>query len=239
MTAAVKEHTLEIKEIIDEVDNVKTFRMQLPEDFPMNFYPGQFFMVRFPDNEKLKRAYSVASSPTEEGILDITLDKVGEFTGRLWETNPGGELIFQGPYGRFYFEESMKQNVVLIAGGLGITPMRSVVRYIKDKKLPNKINAIYSVKRPGLIVYQKEFESYKDEIENYTFIPTVTRPEDSDEWGGRTGRIDIDLIKENSENPKEDIFFLCGSNEFVKRIREMLYELGVSKEQIKCDIWGE
>lgn len=233
----VAEHKLKIKEIIDEASKVKTFRMELPDNFPMDFFPGQFYMVRFEDDEKLKRAYSVASSPTEEGILDITLDIVGEFTGKLWETKPGDELCFKGPYGRFYFGETMENNLVLIAGGMGITPMRSIYRYCKDKKLANKINMLYSIKRPENYVYEKEIEEIKDIFDKLTI--TVTRPEETDEWNGKTGRIDKKMLEEHSFDIKTDLYFICGPNEFVKSVRESLYDLGAQKEQIKTDTWGE
>ena len=235
----MKEHTLKIKEIIDEAPLVKTFRMHLPSDFPMDFFPGQFFMVHFPGNATFKRAYSIASSPTDHGFLDITLDLVGEFTKKLWGSQAGDELVFIGPYGKFYFNDSMKNDMVLIAGGLGITPMRSILRYCKDKKLPNKINLLYSVKKLESIIYQKELDDYKNQLAHYSFIPTLTRLDEDHAWQGRVGRINMQLLKDNVFNITNDLFFLCGSNEFVKVIRDMLYEMGTQKEHIKTDIWGE
>jgi len=234
----VMEHTLKIGAILHEAPNVKTFRMHLPAHFPMNFFPGQFYMVRFPD-DKMHRAYSIASSPTDIGFLDITLDKVGVFTTRLFEAKVGDELVFKGPYGKFYFSDAMKNDLVLIGGGLGITPLRSILRYCKDKHLKNKINLIYSVKAPHEIVYLKELESYKNQMHQYHFLPTVTRLQDGMQWPGRIGRVDEIMLKENVFKINQDLFFMCGPLSFVKSVREMLYAMGVMKEQIKTDIWGE
>jgi len=121
MQQTIQEPKLKIIGIIDEAPDVKTFRVQVPEGTEINFYPGQFFMVRF-DDRKFQRAYSIASSPTQKNYIDITMNLVGEFTKKLWETKVNDFLIFKGPFGKFYFTEEMKNNIVLIGGGLGVTP---------------------------------------------------------------------------------------------------------------------
>ena len=234
----VSEHKLKIIKIIDEAHDTKTFRAEIPKNAPIGFFPGQFFMVRFSDNEILKRAYSIASSPTDRGFLDITMNLVGEFTKKLWQCKVNDYLIFTGPYGKFYFNEYMKQDLVLIGGGLGITPLRSIIKYCADKQLPNKIKLLYSARKPEGIVYKRELEEFKEKNENYDAVFTVTRPEE-EEWDGRVGRIDEKLLKESIDNLGHTFFFLCGPLEFVKDIRAILEKLGVKKEQIKADIWGE
>ena len=148
-------------------------------------------------------------------------------------------MKLKGPYGKFYFDENVRNNLLLAAGGTGITPLIGIIRYSADKKLSNKIKFLYSVKEPELIIYRKELESLKSKNRNFDYSVTITRPEESsEEWGGRTGRIDVDFLKENMENAKETICFLCGPNEFVKSVIAMLESLGVSKEQIRTDVWG-
>ena len=108
-----------------------------------------------------------------------------------------------------------------------------------DKKLSNKIKFLYSVKEPELIIYRKELESLKSRNRDFSYSVTITRPEESAEkWSGRTGRIDADFLKENIGNAKETVCFLCGPNEFVKSVIAMLESLGVTKEQIRTDVWG-
>ena len=148
MEPKIEEYKLKIIKIIDECPEVKTFRVEKHPEANIFFYPGQFFMVRFEDNKVFRRAYSISSSPTQKGFMEITMDLVGEFTTKLFKSKVGDNLIFKGPYGRFYFTEEMKNNLVLIGGGLGITPLRSIIRYCTDKKLSNKINFIYSARTP-------------------------------------------------------------------------------------------
>ena len=156
----IQEYVLRISKIIDETPLVKAFRVELPSDVNINFYPGQFFMVSFVDDPEIKvsRAYSIASSPLNKEYLEIALDKVGPFTTKLFAMKEGDLLKFKGPYGKFYFNEEIKNNLVLIAGGTGITPLMGITRYCNDKKLSNKIKFIYSVRSSEDIIYNDELK---------------------------------------------------------------------------------
>ena len=234
----VQEYKLKLINIIDEAPEVKTFRVEVPNG-KINFYSGQFFMIRFEDSVTLNRAYSVASSANEKNYLEITMNLVGEFTHKLFKSKVGDYLMFKGPYGKFYFTEDMKNNLVLIGGGLGIVPLMSIIRNFNDKKLSNKINLIYCVKTPDDIVYREEIENIKQENSNFNIIFTITRPKPEHNWQGRTGRIDEELLRENIEDVENSLYYLCGPLEFVKSAIASLESFGVKKEQIKTDTWGE
>ena len=236
----VQEHILKISEIIDETPTVKSFKINLPEGLNVNFYPGQFFMVSFPNDSEIKtgRAYSISSSPQQKSYLEIALNKVGPFTTKMFQMKEGDFLRFKGPYGKFYFNEDIKKNIVLIAGGTGITPLIGILRYATDKNLSNKIKLFYSVKNPEEIIFHEEIKRIKQINSNFEYFITITRPEDHHIWDGRRGRIEHNLLGENVENMHENIYFLCGSKEFVDNIISMLQNLGVAREQIKTDVWG-
>ena len=238
-TQLINEYVLKISKIIEETLSVKVFRVELPKDANIGFYPGQFFMVSFVNDPEIKtsRAYSIASSPLNKDYLEIALDKVGPFTTKLFTMKEGELLKFKGPYGKFYFSEDMKNNLMLIAGGTGITPLISIIRYCNDKKLSNKIKFLYSVRTPSDIIYKEELENIKKSNKNFDYIVTITRP-NSENWKGRIGRIDRELLKQNIQNIEESLYYLCGPKEFVHNIVEMLESFGAKKEQIKADIWG-
>jgi len=239
-TQQIYEYILKISEIIQETPLVKVFRIELPKDTEINFYPGQFFMVSFVNDPEIKtsRAYSIASSPLNKGYLEIALDKVGPFTTKLFAMKEGDFLKFKGPYGKFYFSEEMKNNLVLIAGGTGITPLMGIIRYCNDKKSSNKIKFIYSVRTPHDIIYKDELEKIKKSNLDFDYIVTVTRPNSEHDWKGRIGRINEDLLKQNIKDIEGSLCFLCGPKEFVHSIVEVLESLGAKKEQIKTDVWG-
>ncbi|MBW2976165.1 oxidoreductase [Candidatus Woesearchaeota archaeon] len=231
----VKEYRLKITKIIDEAIGVKTFRFEKPKDF--DFYPGQFFMLNFEENPKLKRAYSIASSPSQKHI-DITVSLVGEFTTNLFKAKVNDILVFKGPYGRFYFTEGLTKDLVLISGGCGIAALMSIIRYCNEKNLKNKLSLIYSVRTPGHIAYKEELEKIKKGNSNFTYNITITRPKPEHDWCGRTGRIDEDFLKQNIKDIKGSWYYLCGPAEFVKSTIAILESLGAKKEQVKTDFWG-
>lgn len=229
----IKEYILKISKIIGQTPSVKAFRLGLTSDMRIDFYPGQFFMVSFVGSEiKTSRAYSIASSPANKKYIEIALNNAGDFAARLFSMKEGDLLKFKGPYGKFYFNEEIKNNLVLIAGGTGIAPLMSIIRYCNDKRLSSKIKLFYSVKTPSDIIYKKELDEIKKSNKNFEYIATITR-EGSNSWHGRKGRIDSGFLKENIGNIKENTYYSCGPNEFVHHIRAMLINLGVKKLLIK------
>ena len=236
----IKEFASKVIEIIDETPTVKSFKVELPKDFDMNFLPGQFFMVSFPDNQEIKtaRAYSISSSPTEKSYLEIALNKVGQFTKKMFELKENDLLKFKGPYGKFYFNDEMKNDLILMAGGTGITPLISIIRYCTGHGLQNNIAFFYSVRNPAEIIFHEEIKKLKEQNPHFKYYITITRPEEEHKWEGRTGRIDFDLLKDEIQKPEDKIYFLCGPKEFVGDIVSMLAMLNVKREQIKTDIWG-
>ena len=127
---------------------------------------------------------------------------------------------------------------MLIAGGTGITPLMSIIRFCNDKKLDNKVKFIYSVRTPNDIIYKNELEHIKKSNKNFDYDVTVTRTEGYKNWNGARGRIDLNLLKKSIEDVEESIYYLCGPKEFVENIISMIQNLRVKKEQIKTDIWG-
>ena len=237
MNQQPQEHKLKIIKIIDETPDVKTFRVETSDGTEINFFPSQFFMVRFPDS-KLQRAYSISSSPTQKDYMDITVNLVGEFTRKLFKSKVNDYLIFKGPFGKFHFTEDMKNDVVLISGGCGIAPLMSIIKYCSQKNLQNKIKLIYSAKTPADIVYNEDLKKIKEQNKNFNYIVTITRSKPEHDWTGRTGRIDANLLKQNIDNVENSLYYLCGPVEFVKNTITLLESLGVKKEQIRTDVWG-
>jgi ferredoxin-NADP reductase len=233
-----QEYKLKIIKIIDETPIVKTFRVEIPEGTEIDFFPGQFFMVYFEDNPKLQRAYSIASLPTQKDYMEITVELVGEFTKKLWKTKVNDYLIFKGPFGKAHFTEDITNDLVLISGGCGISASMCIIRYFTAKKLQNKINLIYSARTPRDIIYKNEFDKLKEENKNFQYTITMTRSKPEHNWQGCTGRIDINLLKQNIDDIGNSLYFLCGPVEFVKSTIAILESLGAKREHIKTDVWG-
>ncbi|MBI4164089.1 MAG: oxidoreductase [Candidatus Aenigmarchaeota archaeon] len=241
MTAETIKKQLKIEKIIQETPDTKTIRLKLEK--PMDFAPGQFVMLGLDldiDGEKklVKRAYSIASSPTKKDYLELTFNiyPKGQLSPHLYALKEGDNLYVEGPFGKFNFKEDNSRRAIFIGAGAGLTPLMSMIRYCADKKLPAKSTLIYSVKKPENIIYYKELLEI-EKSKKLDLNITITRPEGTN-WKGRTGRIDSNMITELlSPILEQSNFYLCGPPEMVEGTVKILEELCVGKDRINREQW--
>ncbi len=130
-----------ILEIIDETREIKSFRLQAK----MNYLPGQWFYVKL--DEILKHHFTISSSPTESYLQFTTkYREESDYKKALWTKKVGDELEINGPFGSFALNEKDTTPRLFIAGGIGITPFRSMIKYVSDKQLTLPIKLLYSVR---------------------------------------------------------------------------------------------
>ncbi|OGX08083.1 MAG: hypothetical protein A2Z88_05600, partial [Omnitrophica WOR_2 bacterium GWA2_47_8] len=237
----VQEHILKIVDVVQETPQVRLLRVEYPKGSGLAYLPGQFFMVSLVDHPQIRvsRAYSVASSPLNTDYIEIGFDKVGVLTTKLFDMKVGDSLKFKGPYGKFFFDPSYDEDVVLIGAGTGITPLMSIIRYCTDKGAKNPITLLYSARTPESIIYRKELDGKKAQNPHFEHTITITRAQETQEkWEGRVGRADEALLRASIKHPSKSIVFICGAKEFVFSMIAMLEGMGIKKEQIKTDVWG-
>ncbi len=141
-----------------------------------------------------------------------------------------------GPAGQFGLPEHPAGQIVLLGGGIGITPFRSIVKYATDNRLPNKITLLYSNRTPEDIVYKNEWKEYEALNPNLTIVRTITSPNESkSEWRGRVGRIDANLIREHVENLEKALYLVCGPPSLVTDLTSILTGMGISRAQIRTE----
>lgn len=234
---------LRLGQIFDETPNTKTFRFidPLGGDIPFTFKAGQFLTVTVPHDGKLvKRSYTIASSPTERGYVELTIkreDKGVEsrhFHDRL-QTND--LLDCSGPFGAFVFTGTECKCLVFIAAGVGITPLMSVTRYLTDRSWPGDIFLLYSCKTPADFVFEEELKYRQRRHPNLHVVTTVSRPEGTD-WKGPTGRITKELIAQSVPDITTRRVHICGPKPMMDATAGFLAELGVPKEQVKTEAFG-
>ncbi len=212
------------------------YTMRLKSKDKMDFKAGQFLMLHFPDNPKLTRSYSIASSPTRD-LIDITFKVVGEFTKKLEAAPVGTVLNGMGAMGHFVFDEANDKHLVLIAGGVGFTPMRGMLQYVLDKKLPTQVTVLLSCQTSDVIPYKTELlELQKSGPKNVKVYLTMTREDAS--WNGPKGRLNADTLRKVIENPEDAKYFICGLNAMVDTLAALLVEMNVDKSKIKMEKWG-
>ncbi len=226
----------EVIKVIQETHDTKTLRLKLGKK--IDFIPGQFLMVwlniKDGGQEKLiKRAYSISSSPKSEHV-DITFNVYpeGKLTPHLYKLKAGDFLDAEGPYGKFVFDETRPEKIVLLGAGTGVAPLMSIIRYMKNKDPAKEQTLLYSVKTPEDIIYHQELKDLESSG-NLNLFLTVTRSE----WDGRTGRINKSLIQEAVPDLDNSIFYICGSPGMVESMVSILQELGVDKDRVRKEQW--
>lgn len=232
---------LRVARIFQETPDVKTFRLTgLGEgEFPFTFEPGQFLTVAVPVAGKVvKRSYSIASSPCCHGWCDITVKNApgGVVSGFLHENvKEGDRLQVSGPWGRFTFRGPEAPSVVLIAGGVGITPLMSSIRYLTDQSWPGRIDLIYACASERNIIFREELE-YRRRHPNL-HVTIVLSKEDSPNWTGRKGQITKELLQEVAPDLSKRRIHLCGPPPMMAAVQADLTALGVDPRQVHTELF--
>lgn len=203
-----------------------------------DFVPGQYINIFFKDlNTPEGKAYSISSAPYENQF-SITVKVIGKFSSKLDSLEVGGSLDATLPYGYFYSEEE-DTDLVLIAGGIGVTPFRSIILDNLNKKTNRHLQLIHSIKKDEDAVFVDQFQNIKDDRFDLQYF--ITRQSKSSITGAYLGRIDleklnklgkIDFGKTELENPNKTEYMICGSISFVRDIWKNLKEAGVSEYNI-------
>src|SRR6266487_3801526 len=234
---------LRVGRIFQETSDVKTFRLMnsLGGALPFIYLPGQFITVAVaPDDQPLKRSYTIASSPTQHDYVEITVkhEDEGIVSGFLHNRVKEGDLLdFSGPSGLFTFTGRECKCILLMGGGVGITPLMSVLRYLTDRSWPGDIFLLYCIKTPRDIIFREELDCLQRRHPNVRVVITVSRPEGTD-WKGPTGRITKELIVQTVPDVASRYVHICGPVPMMEVAKKMLVELGVPDGRIKTELFA-
>ncbi|MCW4007121.1 MAG: FAD-dependent oxidoreductase [Candidatus Bathyarchaeota archaeon] len=224
----------QVKEIIPRTDNVLSFRF--PRPAALIYKPGQYLLVTIKANEKsLTKPLSLSSSPTEKEHIEFTKKLTdSEFSNALRALEVGDWVIIDAPYGTFTFEgESAK--IVLLAGGIGITPFMSICRYCTDKRLNIKVTLLYGNRSEKDIVFRGELEALERRNRNLKVVFILN--EASDSWKGAISVIDAGLVKKEVPDYRESLFYACGPPPMIQAMEKLIRDLGLPSTQLKLEVF--
>lgn len=241
--AAIRKIPVSVKEIIPYSDNVKLFRL-LPKRRGIQFKAGQFLHLAIEPydpsfNWPESRVFSIANSPTRLETVDILVSKIGEFTSELFNNvNIDDELWIKLPYGIFNFDESMKHDTVLIAGGTGVSPYISFLQYAIDKNLNPTIHLNYGVRNNDLIIINDLITEAETKLNNFNYKLFIEEPAGNNGNLNITkGQLKVNEIVTDSLKLNKPVFYLSGPPAMIVAFDEELKRQGVSQQQIKYDKW--
>jgi ferredoxin-NADP reductase len=232
---------LKLKEILPIGQN--QYDYVFTPDKKFSFTPGQYMEWTLghahPDDRGNRRYFTLASSPTEQTVrLGIRFTTPpSSFKKTLFTMDTGGRIIAGQRSGDFVLPDDPKQKLVFIAGGIGITPYRSIIKYLTDTKQFRNIVLIYSNKTIQEIAYRDVFDRAQKEIGMKTLYTLTDRQLVPPGWGGRVGRIDGSVIATEIPDYQERLFYVSGPSSLVDGFRQTLLSLGVHKNRIKTDFF--
>jgi ferredoxin-NADP reductase len=218
-----------VTQVKRETPRVKSFRIELPMWMP--HLPGQHYDVRLtaPDGYRAQRSYSVASSPLDEGEIELTIDRLddGEVSPYFHDVVLEGDRVeVRGPFAS-YFVWRGEAPALLVGGGSGVVPLMAMLRHRRRTMPELQMRLVYSVRSAADVIYADELAG--DALLTYTREPP-------DGWAGHTGRIDAALLSEAGRDAA--IAFICGSNGFVETAASLLLETGFEAGRIRTERFG-
>ncbi len=225
----VKEFEARIKEIIRRTYNVKSFRLETDE--PNGFNAGQFLFITLKTQNQLSRYLSISNSPTEKGYIEFTKKITdSDFSQTLDKLKPGDRLIIKYPFGKFTFD-GKSPKLAFLSGGIGITPIRSLIKYIIDKKMDTDLVLFYGNRTSKDIAFKEDFDIMSRQYSKLKVVHILSEAEK--EWNGKKGHIDKELIKQEMPDYTERKFYLCGPPLMVdSMLKILLDELSSPQENI-------
>lgn len=219
-----------IKDIRIDTNDVATFRVEKPDGGKcFDFMPGQCAMISLPP--KGEAIFSITSSPTEEQFMEFSIKRCGLVTESLHALEIGSEIGIRGPYGNHFpvLDALIGKDLLFIAGGIGLAPLRSVINYTLDNRdAYGKIDIVYGSRTSGDLVHQKDiFERWPSQFNTNVHL-TVDREEEG--WHGYVGFVPSYVKSLQFDTNK--VVLVCGPPIMIKFVLQGLEEIGFKKEQI-------
>jgi Na+-transporting NADH:ubiquinone oxidoreductase subunit F len=236
----VKEYAAEVVSLKDLTYDIKQVTLKLLDPTEIRFRAGQYIQFQVPEYELSKesvyRAYSVASPPSVTGSVELEIRLVpnGICTTYVFEHLKEGEHItINGPYGEFFLRDS-KNEIVFIAGGSGMAPIKSILYDMREKESKRKARYFFGARAVRDLFLVEEMKELEKDLENFSFIPALSEPEEKDNWTGEKGLI-TEVLDRNLDSGGNVEAYLCGSPGMIDASIKTLTKNGIPEELIYYD----
>jgi ferredoxin-NADP reductase len=223
-----------------EAKDIKSFFFEPEKE--INYKPGQFMyftlaQLKFADSRGATRMFTISSSPTEGRTIRFTtkIRKKSGFKKTLNSLKIGDEISGEGPDGTFILDENEKGGHILIAGGIGITPFRSMIKYSMDKNLKEHLHLMYSNKTLANVAFRSQLEKWASNSNYFKLDMTITKSKDKNNWNHLIGRFTQTTIEKVAERYKNPKFWLCGPPAMVDAFEKLLNNLKTPSSQVRSE----
>ena len=226
-----------IAAIIPATPSIHVLRLAIA-DTAFRFLPGQWVDLSVElDGASHTSGYSITTSPIHPGEIELAIKASARHPLARWvheQARVGDSVKVSQGQGPFVYLPEMSDNVVLIGGGVGVTPLLSIFRHVRDAQLSTHAHLLYSVSDSSEILFRDELDAAVRTHDNLHVSITVTQPDPA--WHGLTGR--IDPVKLHAlDVPDDTLYYLCGPKGMVEDMSTLLHDLGVPMNRIIFEKW--
>ena len=239
---------LKIKEVIRETEQAVSLEFEIPKDLKQefNFTAGQYITIKLEiDGKEIRRSYSICTSPNEESFK-VTVKEVKDGTFSVIANNKlkaGDTLEVHPPEGKFVFEpkqDGHQHSYAAFAAGSGITPVLSIIKSVLEYEKHSRFVLVYGNKTPDETIFFKQLLELQMEHPDRLFIEFVYSQ--TKEEASHYGRIDAGTVNYVIKNRFKDTtftsFYLCGPEEMINNVTEILIQNGIKKEHILFELFN-
>jgi len=231
----IETFTAQVESIKDLAHDVRQLDLRLIEPKSIVFKPGQFISFEMPHPKTghlVTRAYSIASQPSRSGVITLLFNLVpgGPGSGLLFDLKSGEKIHFKGPAGNFYLREDPGRELLFVASGTGIAPIRSMLLANAEHPDPRPATLFWGLRSQRDLYYQDELINLTKRTPTLTALTTLSRPESG--WSGESGRV-LRLIEERIASVTNLSVYLCGNSAMIADATTLLRGKGL------CPIYRE
>lgn len=206
---------------------------------PLRFVAGQFgeFQLENPsktDSKGNARTFSLASDPASDQIMIATRLRDSAFKSSLWSAALGDAVRFMGPVGRFTLHQDPDRLAVFLAGGIGITPVRSITAQAVREGMRRRLIVLYSNRTRAAAAFHDDFHRWSRESPNLDYVPTLTAERPAG-WSGELTTIDEPMIRRHVSDPGSALYYVVGPPGFVSAMKSLLRSMKLDDSQIKSE----
>lgn len=205
----------------------------------LRFKAGQFGEFMLPDLARgaakgNSRTFSLASSPQDQTLMIATRMSTSAFKESLRRVPMGTGIEFMGPMGAFTLPEDTGRLAVFLTGGIGITPVRSMVEWATQEQSAHRISVFYSNRTRAATAFLQDFQDWAQANPRLSFIPTLTDEQPQD-WGHELGPIDESMLRRHIEDLQGPVYHTVGPPAMVAAMKTLLGRIGIEEERIRAE----
>jgi NAD(P)H-flavin reductase len=230
-----------VNRVRDLTHDVRELEMTLVEPPTISFKPGQFISFEVPKKGfplPVVRPYSIASSPSQSARVTLLFNLVADGPGStyLYGLRVGDRTTFKGPAGSFWLKEDTTRDLLFVATGTGIAPIRSMIAVQLERGTAQAVTLFWGLRSQRDLYYQEEFRTLSRQFPRFSFVTTLSRPEA--EWAGATGRVTV-LVQDRVTSVRNLAVYLCGNSGMIQEVTALVQARGlcpIHKEKYYDDL---